>query len=59
MEKHKRGRVTFNVKKFMNISLVIKESLRVENGTQDTNYQMNKISHKDKYYQKIGHNTSL
>ena len=43
----------------MNISLVIKESLRVENGTQYTNYQMNKISHKDKYYQKIGHNISL
>ena len=42
----------------MNISSAIKESLRIENGSQYTNYQMNN-SIKNKIYQKISHNTSL
>ena len=42
----------------MNISLAIKQSLRIENDTQYTNYQMNK-SVKIQICPKISHNTSL
>ena len=42
----------------MNISSAIKESLKIENGSQYTNYRVNN-SIKNKIYQKISHNTSL
>ena len=42
----------------MNISLAIKQSLRIENETQYTNYQINN-SIKNQIYPKISHNTSL
>ena len=42
----------------MNISLAIKQSIRIENDTQYTNYQINK-SVKNQIYPKISHNTSL
>ena len=44
-------------KSFANISLAIKEFLRIENGNLYTNYQMNK-SIKNQIYPKINHNTS-
>ena len=44
-------------KSFANISLAIKEFLRIENGNLYANYQMNK-SIKNQIYPKINHNTS-
>ena len=41
-QKHGRGSVTFKYQKALrNISLAIKESLRITNGSQYTNYKMN------------------
>ena len=47
-----------SIKSFVNILIVIEESLKIENGTQYTNYQRNN-SIKNQIYQKINHNTSL
>ena len=42
----------------VNISLATKESLRIENGTWYTNYELNN-SIENHIYPKISHNTSL
>ena len=45
-------------KSFVNISLAIKESLRIENGAQYTHYQVNN-SIKNQICSEINHNTCL
>ena len=55
IKKYKSGRVTFKCQKVLwNISLAIKESFRIERGTQNTNFWMNN-SIKKQIYPKISH----
>ena len=58
-QKRRSSWVTFKCQKCLwNISLAIKESLSIENGTQYTNCQINN-SIKIQIYSKVSHNTSL
>ena len=55
IKKYKSGRVTFKCQKVLwNVSLAIKESFRIERGTQNTNFRMNN-SIKKQIYPKISH----
>ena len=58
-EKHRSDWVTFECQKALwNISLAIKEFLRIENGAQYTNYKMNNLT-KNWTYPKVSYNASL
>ena len=57
-EKHRSGWVTFKCQKSVNFSLAIKESLKAENGTQYTKYQINNYT-KNQISAKMSHDASL
>ena len=58
-QKHGSGWVTIKYQNTLwNMSWTIKESLRIKNGAQYTNYKMNN-SIKNEIYPKVSHNKSL